>query len=155
MNEYLLRVMGTVLVSALITAIAPEGKTSATVKGVAKLICVLAIVTPVLRFFKVGDVGGFTDKNRQDFFSEEVIDADETFIQYYSEKRIRQAEAALEEDLLNKYGLIVEVIFDWVIEKEIKLERICIKLPKNTGVEVKREMLQYLTENYCSEVLIE
>ena len=65
------------------------------------------------------------------------------------------AEEALEEELLKKYGLTVEAVFDWIIEKEIKIERIHIKLPKNADGEVKREMLEYLTKNYCSEVLIE
>lgn len=155
MNGYLLSVIGTVLVCSLLTAIAPEGKTSASVKGIAKLVCVLAIIAPVLRFFKTGSLDVFNDKNRQDFFWEEGIEAGDSFIQYYSEMRIRQAEEALEEELLKTYALNVEATLVWRMEEEIRIEQICIKLPKNTGEEVKNNMWRYLTENYCSEVLIE
>ena len=50
LNDYLLCVIGTVLICSILTAIAPEGKTSAVIKGVARLTCVLAIISPVLNF---------------------------------------------------------------------------------------------------------
>ena len=65
-SGYLLTIIGTVLVCSLITAIAPEGKTTASVKGVAKLVCTLAIISPVLRFFKTGSIETLFDKNRQE-----------------------------------------------------------------------------------------
>lgn len=155
MSGYLLSITGTVLLCALITAIAPEGKTSASVKGIAKLICVLTIISPIFQYLKTGDLEAFADKNRQDLFSQSVIEADGRFIQYYSEMRIRQAEEALREELLEKYGVEVEVDLLWRLEEEIRIEQICIKLPKNTDGEVKEDMQRYLMEKYSSEVLIE
>lgn len=155
MNGYLLSVIGTVLLCSLITAIAPDGKTSASIKGIAKLVCILAIITPVLRFFKTGDLSVFIDKNRQEFFSKEGIEADWEFIEYYCEMRIQQTEEALESELLEKYEVVTECNLSCRIEKGICVEKIYIKLPKNTDEEVKNAMWRYLTENYCSEVLIE
>ena len=155
MNGYLLSVIGAVLLCSLITAIAPEGKTSASIKGIAKLVCILVIIAPVLRFFKTGDLRVFIDKNRQEFFSEEVIEADGEFIEYYCEMRIEQTEKALEMELLEKYGVETECTLSCRIENEICVEKICIKLPKDTDEEVKNAMRWYLKENYCSEVLIE
>ena len=155
MKEYLLSVIGTVLVCSLITGIAPEGKTSASVKGIAKLVCVLAIIAPVLCFFKTGTLDVFADKNRQEFFSEDVIQAEEEFIQYYSEMRIRQAEKTLQEEISKEYSLTCEVALVWCMEEQIRIDKICITVLENTDEEVKKEMWQYLTENYCSEVLIE
>ena len=84
MNGYLLCVIGTVLVCSILTAITPEGKTSAVIKGVARLTCILAIIAPVLSFLKTGDVAVFNDKNSQEFFLQEGIDGQVAFIQYYS-----------------------------------------------------------------------
>jgi hypothetical protein len=155
MNSYLLSIIGTVLLCALITAIVPEGKTSATVKGIAKVVCTLAIISPILRFFKTGALELFIDKNPQDFFYEDGIEADEDFIQYYSEMRIQQAEEALVGELLEKYGVQCTVKLDWILEEEIRIEGIVVKVLQFVGEEVKEDMRLYLMENHCREVLIE
>jgi hypothetical protein len=154
-SGYLLTIIGTVLVCSLITAIAPEGKTTASVKGVAKLVCTLAIISPVLRFFKTGSIETLFDKNRQEIFYEEVIDVDGEFIQYYSEMRIRQTEEAIEEELFEKYAISCEVCLDWSMQEEIRIERIIVKVLENVGEEVKGDMRLFLLEKYCEEVLIE
>ncbi len=165
MNGYLLGVIGTVLVCSLFTAIAPEGKTSTVVKAVARLACILTIIAPVLSFFKSGSLSAFTDKNRQDFFSENGIEQEGEFIQYYSEMRVREAEIALEEELADKYELSAKVALTWSLETEelnrlystqkIRIESMEITLLEETTKEVKEGMWLYLTKNYCSEVLIE
>ena len=155
MSGYLLCVIGTVLLASLITAIAPEGKTSSSVKGVAKLVCLLAIISPVLRFLQTGSLDVFIDKNGQEIFSQEGIEAEETFIQYYSELRVQNAESSMKKELLERYALVCEVVFDWNMGSEIQIQRICVKTPKDTDEEVKKKMRLYLTEKYFSEVLIE
>ena len=50
MNEYVLSVIGTVLIASVLTAILPEGKTSGIIKGITRLVCVVAIVAPVVSF---------------------------------------------------------------------------------------------------------
>lgn len=156
MNGYLLCVIGTVLVCSILTAIAPEGKTSAVIKGVARLTCVLAIIAPVLNFLKSGDVSVFNDKNRQEIFSQEGIEEESAFIQYYSEMRISQTERALEAEIKEKYKVLAEVSLTWSrIEEEIRIDKISVKLPPKTEEEVRKSMWEYLTKNYCSEVLIE
>ena len=100
-------------------------------------------------------MAGWVDKNRQEFFSEDVIETDGKFIEYYSEMRIHQAEIMLEKELMKKYGLNCEVAFTWKREEEIRIEQINIKLLQNANEEVKKDMCEYLTQNYCSEVLIE
>ncbi len=155
MSGYLLTVIGTVLLCAVLTAIAPEGKTSSVIKGTARLVCILAIVFPVLQFFETGSLNVFTDKNRQEFFSNDVIEADEKFIQYYSEMRVRQTEIALEKELFLKYSISTDVTLDWNATKNIQIDRINVSILNKTDEEVKRVMWRYLTDNYCSEVLIE
>lgn len=161
LSEYLLTIIGTVLLSAVITAVLPDGKTANTVKGVAKLVCVLAIVTPALHFFKIGN--GNENENPKNFFSETVIQTDEGFIKYYSEMRVRLTESALEQEILEKFGVACEAALVWKKCKanslqengEIQITQIQIKLKNNTDEEVALRMWEYLTKNYCSEVLIE
>ena len=72
MNTYLLRVLGAVILSALLTAILPSGKTSPLIVAVTRLLCVLAIVAPVFSFLKKGMIV-FEENNYEDFFSDSVI----------------------------------------------------------------------------------
>lgn len=158
MNGYLLSVIGTVLLSAILTAIVPEGKTSSAIKGVAKLACVLAIVAPVLEFFQSGGSKLGTKKSSTSIFSESVIQTDEEFIKYYSEMRIRETEKALERELAEKYGAETEVTLEWSSETEetdgIRITRIRIRLEDETE-EVGQMIADYVKKNYCSEVLLE
>ncbi len=161
MTGYLLSVMGTVLVCSLLTAIAPEGKTSAVIKGVVRLACVLTIIAPVLRFFKTGDF----EENAKENLAESVIETDASFIQYYSEVRVRETEAALKKELETQYGEITSLRIEWSLEKEsfgglysvdnIRVDRIYVTVSETMPKEVEKEMCSYLTKNYCSEVLIE
>ncbi len=164
MNGYITSVVGTVLLCALLTAIAPEGKTSATIKGIARLACVLTIVAPVLQFFQSGALRDLLGEKGK-FFSESVIEKDAAFIQYYSEMRINETERALERELKSKYSVDTEVEFEWRTEKEnflqiyavqnLLIECIHLKTPNEVPKEVVEEMQLYVKENYCSEVLIE
>ena len=165
MSGYLLSIIGTVLLCAILTAIVPQGKTSGVVKGVAKLACVLVIVSPVLRFFKTGEINGGLLKNSPTFFPQSSIQTDEKFIQYYSELRVRETESALQEEILELYSAKVNVSILWECGKElvgkyyetefIKINQICIKCLEDLSKEQKESMWEYLTKNYCREVLIE
>lgn len=162
MNGYLLTIIGTVVFSSVLTAILPEGKTSGVVKGVAKLALVLAIVSPILQFFQKGEFReDFLDGN----FSKSVIQTDERYIQYYSEMRINETEKVLENDLLKTFGIKTQVCLNWSSEKEIvqglytvdavKINRIQVVTDGKQNEEVVNSVWEYLTKNYCSEVLIE
>ena len=161
MNGYLLTVVGIVIVCSLIAAILPEGKTSGLIRGITKLVCTLAIVAPIIDFFTKGEFSWdfFSSKN----FTQSGIQTDESFIEYYSEMRILATEEALTLNLKEKFGVDVKLKLSWEIEESekggyykserIKITKISVKTDANT--EVKEEMWEYLTKNYCSEVLLE
>lgn len=161
MNGYLLGIIGTVLFSAVLTAILPEGKTSGVIKGVTKLACVIAIVSPVLHFFKTWDTDNvFFEEN----FSKSVIQTDEEYIQYYSEMRIGEAEKSLQEEMEKNFGVKGEICIDWTMDTEVivgtnvdvvKINRIHFKTDGKQSEEVVKSVWEYLTKNYCSEVQIE
>ena len=156
MKEYLLSIIGTILLSAFLTAILPNGKTAALIKSIARMACTLAIISPVLHFFQSGNQALIKMEKSNGIFSQSVIDEESVFIHYYSELRIRETESALERGIEEKYGIAVEVSMVWKQENEgIYIEKICVKTLERQEEEVLRIMWEYLTKNYCSEVLIE
>ena len=164
MNEYLLSIIGTVLLSAVLTAIIPEGKTSAVIKNITKFCCILIIIFPILQFFHKGSASDIDVFKSENFFGETVIQSDEEFINYYSELRIRQTETAMEKELEELYSVSTTVCLECDIQQneilfyqtqDIKIVKIIVKTERECGEEVQNAMWEYLTKNYCSEVLIE
>ncbi len=149
MNGYLIAVMGTVLLCAILTSIIPNGKTAGVVKGMAKLACLLAIVSPIPKFLS-GEKSW--DKNLE----KSVLQTDETFIQYYSNMRITQAEESLRQELHDKFAVRVAVTVRAKTDTTVlEFETISIEMENDVAEEVKTAMCEYLTKMYCSEVLIE
>lgn len=163
MKEYLLSVIGIVLFSTVLLAIVPEGKTSSAIKGVAKTACLLSIAAPVIQYFCAFTSGAKNVEAIKIFFEETVIDEDETFIQYYSEMRIRIAENALQNELEELYQIDAEVKISWQWQEEeafytdraVKILSITLQ-PENVIEEgTLKVVCEYLKNKYCSEVLIE
>ena len=164
MSVYVLSVMGTVLLCALLTAILPTGKTTSIVKGVSRLACVISIVMPVLVFFQSGK-WSVNQNIFQNDFAENVIQTDDAFIKYYSEMRVHETQTALEQVIYEEFSVQAEIVISWEIYKDkyaddyewqkIKITNIHVKNKEKQTEEVERAMWVYLTENYCSEVLIE
>ena len=156
MSGYLLSVLGTILLCSILTVITPEGKTNSVIKGVAKLVCVLAIISPVLRFLQAGKAEN--DKNDQDFFFSQGIELDKSFIKYYSEMRVRQTQDALEKELNEKYRIDSEVSLVWSSQdgvEGIRIDKMIVIFVSEVGENVKKVVWEYLTKNYFSEVWIE
>ena len=160
MNGYLLSIIGTILLCSIITVLIPNGKTTGTVKGIAKLVCVLAIIAPILRFFKTGEFDWENAGNS----SKTVIELDYDFIEYYSEARVKVAERSLEGLLKEEFGVETSITLAWEAESEtldryyewekIRITRIYVKLQSEGGVSME-DLVEYLKQNYCSEVILE
>ena len=154
MNGYLLSVIGTILLSALLTAILPNGKTSAVIKAITKLACLLVIISPVFSYIQAetGTSNGNSSKN----LSQSVIQTDESFITYYSEMRIQNAQAQLENEIKEKFGLDCKVVFTWEYDKEnIRIIKLTVQPQTEISERQNSELYEYLTNDYCSEVVIE
>ncbi len=164
MKGYLLSIAGVVLLSAILTAILPDGKTSVLIKSVMRMACILAIISPILSFLnQVGSVDGIFE-NSYSFFTQAGIDTEETFIHYHSEMRVSEAEKGLQQELLARFSVETQVEIEWALQSEtipgnndmeiIKITQIYVRMLEYKEA-VAREMWEYLTKNYCSEVLIE
>ena len=129
MSEYLLGMIGTVLLCALLTSIFPQGKTAEIIKSVARLACLVAILAPILRFFVDGG-------NLDAFFEKSVIQTDWKFIEYCSEKHIENAENLLESSLYEEFSVMAIISIQWRMEtdeeeffqtEKIKIEKINVQ----------------------------
>lgn len=164
MNEYVLLIVGTVLISTFLTAILPEGKMQGLIKGIAKLVCVLTMISPMIQFLHKG-MDSEIYKNVNAFFEKSGIETSSNFIKYYSELRIENAANQIEKELSQEFSVQTLVEIDWGIEKtgtyfsyeneKIKIYCIHIQTMEEVGEEVKSRMFQHVKDNYCSEVLIE
>ena len=156
MSGYLLSVVGTILISAVLTVIIPDGKTAPTIKHIARLACLAIIISPIPKLFQKNTSGTQINGN---FFTEKVIQTDASFIQYYSELRINNLEAIMEREILEKFSINIKVevecenVEDYTGELNVKR----IRLFETSGVTEEKKMVvwEYLKQNYCSEVLIE
>ncbi len=162
MNGYVLAVIGTVLISAVITAIIPEGRTSSVIKGVARLACVLTIVSPIISFFAKGDLSD--EKNKTGIFHEIGIEEDESYIQYVSAMRITETERLIEKEIEQKYSAQIDVRLQWENAEDgygiyqgekLKITQIQVFCIDKTAKQSKKEIGQYLANAYGSEVWIE
>ena len=165
MNEYLLSIIGVILLSAILTAILPDGKTSGLIRSVMRMACILTIISPILTFFHSGSLTVGAEKKSNINSENAVIEMDAEFIHYYSEMRISEAESALESEIFEKFHVDCDVTLHWQLEPEmtgktvttelIKITKMHIKTIAQQQEEVLKEMWEYLMKNYCSEVLIE
>ncbi len=166
MSGYLLSIVGTVLLSSILTAILPSGKTAGVIKGITKLACVIAIIAPIPKFLRTDSLFDMdsekntieTDKN----LSQAVIQTDDAFIKYYCEMRIQNTEKILQAEIEEKYSFSAEVDLFWQFEEEnvydtdtVMITKIIVKPKEKLSVEQKNTVKEYLTKNYCKEVLIE
>ena len=160
LNSYLLCIIGTVVIASILTTVVPEGKTTGVIKGMTKLVCLIVIIAPIPQFLQkqtfFETLQGDKTQNSYEKFSQSVIQTDDSFIKYYSEMRIRNTEAQLETELLQKYEVETRVTLAWEYEEyDVKITQITVKTQEIIAEVDKKVMWEYLTKNYCSEVLIE
>ena len=108
LSGYVLTVLGTVLLSAIVTCVIPNGKTAVLIKSVTKLLCIFAIISPILNYFQNG-LDGIFEEN----LNKSVINTDDTYIDYCSKKAIENAEETLEKRLIEEYELTANVALIW------------------------------------------
>ena len=158
MSGYLLSIAGVVILSAILSTVLPNGKTSGLIKSVMRMACILAIISPIVTFFRTGSLSVSGVKNSDAIFSQSVIEQEQAFIHYHSEMRIAETEKALEKEILQQFSVEVSVDLSWKFETgydAIKITKIHVVSMEEKDGEVLKKMWEYLTKNYCSEVLIE
>lgn len=162
MSEYLCGIAGISVLSGVLFAVLPEGKTAKTVKAIVKLCSLLIVLSPVATYLKKG---GDAEEIFSEFFGESVIQTDEAFIEYCNGLKVAEAEKATEKELFSLYGkeakaefirryvesekTIGSVVYK---EKKIFVERICIY--GDFSSEEKEEIEKIMNEKYGCEAVV-
>ncbi|MBE5752677.1 MAG: hypothetical protein E7343_01245 [Clostridiales bacterium] len=129
MTNYLLSVVGIVLISTVLTNILPLGKTTSLIKNILRLCAYLAVLSPIFEFANNGlNNGGNFFEN---YFSETVINTDESYIEYCSSKSINETERLIENRLKEEYSIdsTVTLVVEKVNESaDLKIEKIIVEI---------------------------
>ena len=88
MKEYLLGVAGIVLFSSIILAILPTGKMNELIKNIARMACLLCILSPFVDLL-------LENEKLSSYFGESGIEIQTEFIQYSNEARVSEVETLL------------------------------------------------------------
>ncbi len=160
MNEYILSVVGVVLVSALLTAILPEGKTNGLIKSVAKVACVFTIVAPIINYF-----GGDKNSKNEEIFSETVINSELNFIDYCSKISVENAKDELEKYLFEETNTKINVELLWRYEesnaqifgtsygeRKVKIYKALLTANENVNEQKKQTLKELVIETGINEV---
>ena len=107
MSEYLLSITGIVLVSTVFSNFLPSGKTSVLIKNILRLCAYLSVLSPVFNIFTHSLKS--EEKFFIDYFNENVIKTDDSYIEYCSEKTIDSTEEKIEELLKSEYFIQADV----------------------------------------------
>ena len=162
LDGYLLCIIATTLFTAVLTAIIPEGKTSGVIKGTAKLVCLLAIISPIPHFLqKQSFFDLFEGKkvlNNQEEFVESVIQTDESFIKYFRNMKIRLLEEEIAREIEFSYAVNCTVLLDCTINENtatIIYKKITVKPLVQISNDKAKEITTYLKKYDFEEVKIE
>ena len=145
MAEYLLKITGIVLISTVLTNVLPTGQTSVLIKNIIRLCAYIAVLSPAVDFFS--DYLSSDGKNFQNYFAEDVIQTDNSYIQYCSEKTIENAERSLEEYLQTEYSILTNVTV-LVDEKNSDNSNIKIKNIQIQGADISAEIQEKIGKDF-------
>jgi hypothetical protein len=149
-TEYLLSVVGIVLFASVLLGIVPNGKTTELIKSIARMACLIVIVSPIVKLFVgMGKVEGI--------FDESGIQIQSQFIEYCSEERISAVEESLRKDLVNLSNKVLEVEISWSLKTQengqyksdaISIEKIKVLIREPIEESLRQEIETYILLNY-------
>lgn len=116
--NYILTVAGTVLLSALLSAMLPEGKMGKFVKGMSSLIVFMALVSPFLSFF---------EKKTFDFGTAE-LGGDEAYLLRCAELAAEEREEDVSRFLREEFSLAATATAECGTESGFPLKKLTLKL---------------------------
>lgn len=147
MKEYILAVCGSVVISALITLLLPEGKMGKFIGGILKLFCLLVMLMPLFQMFeKYHPWDGEIETSGE-------YEPDENFLMQAFKLQAETREREIEEEIAKEFSVEVDAELLWeyadyacnVTEIKIKIEDFGI-YEENEHIFVIQQIEKYLLE---------
>ena len=118
MKAYILSIAGVVLLSAVITIIAPSGKMGKFLRGAAKLVILFVMVSPIAAFFADGKFS----------FETSSVSLDEGYLGYCAEQFSEEDETAIAAYLYEEYGVRADVDVLRRADEDFSYEKISVEI---------------------------
>jgi hypothetical protein len=148
-----LSVVGTVLLSSVLVAIIPSGKTSDLIKAILRTACIVVILSPATKLF-------VELKNNSSIFVESSIETHNDFIEYSCTRRVEETEKLLMEELSEEFDGIHSVTFSWALAEvnqgrylveEIQVNEILVETKFAFSSQKIEEVKAFLLKKYGCE----
>ncbi len=120
MKAYILSIAGVILLSAVISVIAPSGKTGKFIKGTVRLFILAVMLAPLFGWVKKGEPPAISENA--------AISEDEGYLMACAELLATQDEREIEAYLREQFGVEGEVRVERGAEPTFPRKKICITL---------------------------
>ncbi len=117
MSGYILSVAGVILISAVISVIAPSGKMGKFVKSMTRLFIFVVLIAPFVRFAK----------DPEAFLPSAQFDTDEHYLATYSDMLSRSDEREIAAMLEGEYGVTADIEVTRALD-DFSYEKIIVKV---------------------------
>lgn len=157
MKEYLLGVAGIVLFSSVLLAVLPNGKMNELIKNIARMACLLCILSPFVDLF-------IKNEKISSYFEESGIEMQLDFIQYSNEVRVSKAENLLKSEVQNIAPAVSDLAIIWssvalknesTLEEKIRIDEIIIFVSEQLSSNEIASIYSHLSSEYgCKNIQI-
>ncbi len=147
MKAYILSIAGIVLLTALITIVAPGGKVGKFLKGVTKPVILLVMLAPLATLF----TGNGTELSAAD------LPEDKDYLAFCAEELAASDEAAIGRYLQETYGICAQVDVSRSAEAGFPCKKISVNITdfgiigQDEHIHISEEVVRVLEERYGCE----
>ena len=144
MKAYILSIAGVVLLTAVITIIAPGGKMGKVLKGAAKLVILFVMVSPLASVFTEGSLS----------FESVSVGTDEGYLEYCAGELAGEDEKAIAQWLSEEYGLTASAEVSRLADATFSYEKIEVKITdfgingQDEHIHISEQIEKTLEERY-------
>ena len=135
MKVYILSIAGVVLLTAVITIIAPGGKMGKFLKGATKLVILFVMVSPLASWVTEGDLS----------FQTASIGMDEEYLAHCADRLALSDEATIGSWLSEEYGVTADVQVSRLADETFSYEKIIVKIT-DFGINGQDEHIHIIEE---------
>lgn len=135
MKAYILSIAGVVLLTAVITIIAPGGKMGKFLKGATKLVILFVMVSPLASWVTEGDLS----------FQTASIGMDEEYLAHCADRLALSDGAAIGSWLSEEYGVTADVQVSRLADETFSYEKIIVKIT-DFGINGQDEHIHIIEE---------
>lgn len=149
MKAYILGIAGAVLLSAVVSVIAPNGKMGKFVKGGMKLVVLIVLVSPFVTFFMKGEFPVGTEGK--------PISADTAYLETCENLLRENDERTIVALLKEEYGVGAEVVVEYAEENFAVRKKISVKIKdfgiyaEDEHIDIMKKITAALRERYGCE----